>query len=62
MRQARETGQITLPSTLEEENRSNPFLRAHEPVLKRACEASETGASASDMQCFAALRRWKDNF
>ena len=37
VRQAREAGQITLPSTLEEEVRSNPFLRAHEPTLKRAC-------------------------
>ncbi|MBD3644639.1 hydroxyacylglutathione hydrolase [Alcanivorax sp.] len=62
VRQAREAGQITLPSTLEEETRSNPFLRAHEPALKRACEARESGASASDMQCFATLRRWKDNF
>ncbi|WP_303759797.1 hydroxyacylglutathione hydrolase [Alcanivorax jadensis] len=62
VRQAREAGRITLPSTLEEEARSNPFLRAHEPALKRACEARETGASATDMQCFATLRRWKDNF
>ena len=62
VRQTREAGQITLPSTLEEEARSNPFLRAHEPALKRACEAREAGAADSDMQCFAALRRWKDNF
>jgi len=62
VRQARETGQITLPSTLEEETRSNPFLRAHEPALKHACEAREAGTAGSDMQCFAALRRWKDNF
>ena len=62
VRQAREAGQITLPSTLEEEVRSNPFLRAHEPTLKRACEAREAGTAGSDMQCFAALRRWKDNF
>ena len=39
VRQARETGQITLPSTLEEETRSNPFLRAHEPALKHACDS-----------------------
>ena len=62
VKKARNAGQITLPSTLAEEARSNPFLRAHEPALKHACEAREPGAGNSEMQCFATLRRWKDNF
>ena len=62
VRQARDAGRITLPSTIAEELRSNPFLRAHEPALQRACEDHEPGSAGDDMQCFATLRRWKDNF
>lgn len=62
VRQARKAGRITLPSSIEEETRSNPFLRANEPALQHACEAREPGSAGNDMQCFATLRRWKDNF
>ena len=59
---ARENDQITLPTTLAEECRTNPFLRTAEPVIQSACEAREPGISGDNVQCFAALRRWKDNF
>ena len=62
VKQARQLGEITLPSTLAEETRTNPFLRASDPAVKAACEAREPGASESDTQTFATLRRWKDNF
>lgn len=59
---ARENNQITLPTTVAEERRTNPFLRVGEAVIQTACEAREPGASESNVQCFASLRRWKDNF
>lgn len=59
---AREEGQITLPTTLAEECRTNPFLRTGEAEVQAACEAREPGAGSDDAQCFASLRRWKDNF
>lgn len=62
VRHAREADTITLPSTLNEEIRTNPFLRAHEPTLQQACEHREPGSAATNMQCFATLRRWKDDF
>ncbi len=59
---AREEGQITLPTTIAEECRTNPFLRSGDESVKAACEARDPGASTDDVQCFASLRRWKDNF
>lgn len=55
-------GEITLPSRLSLELQTNPFLRSHEPALQHACEQREPGAAAGPVACFAALRRWKDNF
>ena len=62
VKSARENGQITLPTTLTEECRTNPFLRAGEDAVQAACEAREPGVSGDPMQCFATLRRWKDSF
>ena len=59
---ARENGQITLPTTIAEECRTNPFLRTGEPEIQAACDRHEPGKSGGSVQCFASLRRWKDNF
>ncbi|EDX90227.1 hydroxyacylglutathione hydrolase [Alcanivorax sp. DG881] len=58
----RQKGKISLPSTLAEEKATNPFLRSDDKDLKDSCQRHEPGCGDSDMQCFAALRRWKDNF
>lgn len=55
-------GQPTLPVSLAEEQRYNPFLRCHEPaVIRRA--AQEAGRELlPGLPTFTALRLWKDRF
>ncbi|WP_343081490.1 hydroxyacylglutathione hydrolase [Ostreiculturibacter nitratireducens] len=55
---ARSKGQPTVPSTLEEELATNPFLRASLPEVKAAIGM----AGASDAECFAEIRARKDRF
>jgi hydroxyacylglutathione hydrolase len=58
----RDAGIMTLPSTVDLERRTNPFLRTHETSVKeKADERTGTDNSAPDM-VFAALRAWKDKF
>ncbi|MBZ2187984.1 hydroxyacylglutathione hydrolase [Alcanivorax sp. JB21] len=54
----RDAGKVTLPSTLAEERRSNPFLRADDPDV----QASVPEARGDRNAVFAALRAWKDTF
>jgi hydroxyacylglutathione hydrolase len=54
----RSEGQPSVPSTLEIERSTNPFLRSHDPAFKAA-----TGTTGnSDEHTFAAARRAKDEF
>ena len=55
---ARAAGQATVPSTLKEEKRTNPYLRADEPAFQSVLGMA--GASAVDV--FAAVRAQKDKF
>lgn len=55
---ARAAGQPTVPSTLSEERRTNPFLRADIPEFKAVLGM----ADASDVDVFAAIRAKKDKF
>ena len=57
---ARELDRPTLPSTLGQEKRINPFLRVSEAGVRRA--AAEHGDTDSAEATFATLRAWKDNF
>ncbi|GIZ11872.1 hydroxyacylglutathione hydrolase [Pseudomonas sp. NCCP-436] len=57
----REAGRISLPSNIELELATNPFLRTGEPaVIAAACEHGATDETPE--MIFAALRAWKDNF
>lgn len=58
----RANDEVTLPSTIGEELATNPFLRCHIPALAR--QASNHGAAENpdEVEVFAYLRRWKDNF
>lgn len=58
----RNQGQPTLPSTLMLEKATNPFLRCHEPALKRAAEALLKRPARDAVEVFAALRQAKDVF
>ena len=54
----RARGEPTVPATIAEELRTNPFLRAKEPGVKAAVGL----AGASDVDVFAEVRRRKDRF
>ena len=53
---------ITIPSTIELELRTNPFLRCHIEGLRANPALADIGNTHSDAEVFAALRNWKDNF
>jgi hydroxyacylglutathione hydrolase len=61
----RESGTPTVPSTLSDEIRLNPFLRWDDPAVIRAaqryCENNNLPAHTDD-DIFAAIRHGKDNF
>jgi len=60
--QLRAQGQITLPSTLELELATNPFLRCHEPSVIKRVEQHVSHDLDGELAVFTALRQWKDNF
>ncbi len=56
VRSRRARGEATVPSTLGEEKRTNPFLRCHEPRLQRLAGRTDP------VEVFAELRRRRDSF
>ncbi len=58
----RAAGRISLPSSLDLERATNPFLRASETSVKASLEAHEGKPRQSPGEVFAGLRAWKDNF
>ena len=52
----------TVPATIGDERRYNPFLRAAEPALRASAERHAGHALADATAVFAALRTWKDGF
>jgi hydroxyacylglutathione hydrolase len=56
----RARGEPTVPSTIALERATNPFLRCDEPAVRAAAEARRTGAGATAVDTFAAIRAWKD--
>jgi hydroxyacylglutathione hydrolase len=57
----RQAGQPTLPTTVEQENSINPFVRTHQSAV--IAQALAHGATdASPVAVFTALRLWKDQF
>ncbi len=61
-RRLREAGQPTLPSTIADERRINPFLRTQDPALRAHVARLGGPKSDTDASVFATLRRWKDDF
>lgn len=57
-----EQGMPTLPSTLELEKATNPFLRCHEASLAQAAETLSGHKPLNEVEIFAALRTAKDRF
>jgi hydroxyacylglutathione hydrolase len=54
----RAVGKPTLPTTLALEKKTNPFLRANDPAIRKLLGM----ADASSAEVFAEIRRRKDNF
>ena len=52
----------TLPVTLGEERRYNPFLRCREAKVQAAALAHDPATRPGEQACFTALRAWKNNF
>ena len=58
----RDEGRISLPSNIELELATNPFLRTGEPSVVAAAKGREGELSDEPSAVFACLRAWKDNF
>lgn len=58
----RAKGEPTASASMDLEKRTNPFLRIREPVLRRAVEAYVGDTIENDIEAFAQLRHWKDDF
>ncbi len=55
-----ENGIPTVPSSLQLELKTNPFLRFREPAVKQAAEEYKGHVLNTGAEVFAALRAWKD--
>jgi hydroxyacylglutathione hydrolase len=60
VRQARERGEPTVPSTVALERATNPFLRVDEPAVIAAAERWAGRRLQGGAEVFRALRTWKD--
>ncbi|GIX30532.1 MAG: hydroxyacylglutathione hydrolase [Porticoccaceae bacterium] len=58
----RRRGLPTVPSTLELERRTNPFLRWHVPAVQAAAQRFLGRPPRDAVEVFAAIRQWKDQF
>ncbi|MFS2156995.1 hydroxyacylglutathione hydrolase [Pseudomonas sp. Pseusp122] len=58
----REENRISLPSTIEMELRTNPFIRTHETSVKEKADERSGTDNTSPSAIFASLRAWKDKF
>lgn len=60
--QQRSEAKPTLPSTMAEQKKINPFLRSHELSVKTAAEAYCEKSLDDDVAVFTVIRSWKDKF
>ena len=57
----RDQGQATLPTSIAQELRINPFLRTRQETVKSAARHFDAAAN-DDISVFAAIRQWKNQF
>lgn len=57
----RDAGQPTLPTSIEQELKINPFLRTRQAPVKTAAQHFDASAN-DDISVFAAIRQWKNQF
>ncbi|HWI80537.1 hydroxyacylglutathione hydrolase [Ramlibacter sp.] len=52
----------TLPSTIEQEKRINPFLRTRLPAVAQAARAHDAATPPDEVGVFATIRNWKNQY
>ena len=62
VREMRARNEPSLPSSIEQELRINPFLRTAHPSVREAATAKAGHEPADEVEAFAILRSWKDGF
>jgi hydroxyacylglutathione hydrolase len=62
VRALRERGEPTVPSTIGEEKRTNPFVRSASPELRASIQKRFPGIPDDPVSVFAKTRELKDNF
>lgn len=55
-------GLPTLPSSIDQEKRINPFLRTELPAVARAAQSHDGTDPSDPVAVFAAIRQWKNEF
>ncbi|WP_198679620.1 hydroxyacylglutathione hydrolase [Aliidiomarina minuta] len=58
----RQANEITVPSTLRLERKINPFLRCHLFSVQQSAQRYAQTSLADEVEVFACIREWKDNF
>jgi len=58
----RAQAQATIPSSIKLEKQINPFLRAHIDQVQTSAQRFDSAINKTELEVFAAIRRWKDNF
>lgn len=58
----REAGEISLPSSIGLELKTNPFLRCNELSVNEILQERDGRSQRTPVEAFAALRSWKDSF
>ena len=58
----RQAGRISLPSNLQLERSTNPFLRSGEAPVQARIDARDGAKPRTPSEVFACLRAWKDQF
>jgi hydroxyacylglutathione hydrolase len=61
VKEQRQQNQITLPSSIGEELKTNPFLRCDNKNIRESI-FSKYNVQGSDTEIFEAVRNWKDVF
>ena len=58
----RESGELTLPSSIGHEINVNPFLRCDQAAIKESAEEYSQQNLKNELEVFTIIRQWKDNF
>ena len=62
VKQQRIENKITLPSSILQEQKINPFLRCFDENIQKSVIEYQNTSIKTELSTFTALRKWKDNF